>query len=513
MTGEPVRGAVIDASERAEETAAPAPSDGPCSTSPPPPRPGEGVRAKAFVAAVFLASLACAIGMLAARGRWAKPPIPGDTQDYDSIALNLAHGRGFGTWWDDPEWRAPYAANDADGLYDGILARHGAYAPTAYRPPLFPAAVAIADLMGGPRFLVWGLVHCGIVALAIALGAGLVRRLAGTGPAALFAALALVDANLRAHVLAHPYLTEGMTCLGVVVFAWTLAGVVERRTARAAAAAGIALGALVLVRTIFVLWYPLAALFVMAALLRKGGNAEAGEVHARGAHARRGSARGEPHAGASPSAPPGAPGRAAFAFAAFLAGALLVPAPWWVRNCVVLGRFMPLGTQGGINLPLGYSDVALSEGGVWKDSQRLWAPYASRFEGLDPLSEERERALFGQQLALSWMKEHPAAVPRLALLKLADLWRFALPGSQGWLVLLLALPGLALLRTRPALAGLWSLPLFQSAAVAATYGDGVRFLIPVTPVLIMLVAIGACRAMAVVGKALSEGGRGFSRPT
>ena len=48
-----------------------------------------------------------------------------------------------------------------------------------------------------------------------------------------------------------------------------------------------------------------------------------------------------------------------------LAVAIVVISPWWIRNIVVLDAFMPLGTQGGINLPMGFGPRALRSQGVW----------------------------------------------------------------------------------------------------------------------------------------------------
>src|SRR5262249_5498009 len=92
--------------------------------------------------------------------------------------------------------------------------------------------------------------------------------------------------------------------------------------------------------------------------------------------------------------------------------ACFVASPWWVRNCIVLRDFMPLGTQGGFNLPDEDSDVAVKTGGVWSGlaMRQVWAqrfddttlmPYLRR-EGFP--QERRLRELWpGGEPGFGWM--------------------------------------------------------------------------------------------------------------
>ena len=50
------------------------------------------------------------------------------------------------------------------------------------------------------------------------------------------------------------------------------------------------------------------------------------------------------------------------------------PTPWWVRNCIVLERFMPLGTQGGIGLPLAEVELHLQAGELAEAGRWLAEP-------------------------------------------------------------------------------------------------------------------------------------------
>lgn len=431
---------------------------------------------------VFGSAMIVNVATLRFIGQWSDPPIPGDTQDYDNLALNLLHARGFGFFWSDPEWRSVYEAhNDAD-LYEGILLRSGEFVPTAYRPPFLPLAIAATYALSGRSFLVWGLVNCTLVAAAVALAARLALHLAGPLPALLTAVLGLVDSNLRNHAVASPYLAEGLSALLVMLFAWSLVRLVESRTPARAAAAGAALGLLVLARGIFVFWYPPALLFVAWAILRKRGAVSSI--------------------------------RSLAALATFLAVALAIPAPWWARNCAVLGRFMPLGTQGGVNLPLGYSDIALASGGVWRPegAAAFWAPFEPGFAALPPLQAERERAIVGQRQAAEWIAAHPWKLPALAVSKLVDLWRNPFPFRFGLALAALALAALAHSFRRVPCLALWALLAFDSFGVMATYADGARFLVPVLPVLHILIGIGVWCVVVQVAAGLGAAGHSAAPP-
>ena len=85
---------------------------------------------------------------------------------------------------------------------------------------------------------------------------------------------------------------------------------------------------------------------------------------------------------------------------------------------------MPLGTQGGINLPIGYSDSALASGGVWTPdaARRFWAEHATPITELEDIRGETAKAEVGQRAALAWARSNLARLPRLMALKARDLW-------------------------------------------------------------------------------------------
>ena len=99
-----------------------------------------------------------------------------------------------------------------------------------------------------------------------------------------------------------------------------------------------------------------------------------------------------------------------------LASAVLVAAPWVVRNTLVLGAPV-LNTNGGLNLYLGNNPAATGmfvsiaktpRGGTWNELRR-------------DVGEVQASETLGME-AVRWIKEHPSAFLALALRKAAYFW-------------------------------------------------------------------------------------------
>jgi hypothetical protein len=148
---------------------------------------------------------------------------------------------------------------------------------------------------------------------------------------------------------------------------------------------GVALGGLIATRGIFVLWLPI-ALFVPRLSTSKGVKA------------------------------------LLVPKAACVLGCLLIAGPWWVRNVAVTRALMPFGTEGALNMPVGFGPRALRAEGVWHSnredgSDEMWARYQP-----DLRKFELELAKYRQRLSLRWMRGHPWDVVRL-------MWMHV-PGNQ-----------------------------------------------------------------------------------
>jgi hypothetical protein len=180
--------------------------------------------------------------------------------------------------------------------------------------------------------------------------------------------------------------------------------------------------------------------------------------------------------------------------------AIGVISPWWIRNIVVLDAFMPLGTQGGINLPMGFGPRALRHQGIWASNPGDgWPEIAA--QKLDIVTSEVMLAKHRQRLTLNWMRENPGQVLYLMQLHVTqelkpgrDFYsRWLLPAAAAGAVILWKFPGA------------WVLALIVCAnilSIAMTYSAGGRFMVPVQPLLAALiggaVVYGAGQALTLL---------------
>lgn len=404
---------------------------------------------------IFAVALATYVSRAHDSGRLANPPEPGDSHDYDAIAYNLWKLRGYGYYWSDPEYRAPYIGRSG---YRSLLSRESEYYPTAYRPPLLPVVLSAVYAVTDRNFAAWRLLNCAIFAGAVTLAAAIAAHFGGLLAAPLTAWVVLQSPQLTRY--SQMFMTEGLAALLVTLLAYLFVRNSRRPwTTRAALGCGLVLGTLLASRSIFALWILLA--FMIPPVQDASG---ARRVWL---------------------------GKAVCVLACFL-----VISPWWIRNILVTGAFMPTGTQAPLNLPMGFGPRALKYEGIWRSNPGDGTEEL-REANVNPFSMEYEVRLaqIRSGIALKWMRENPVDVLRLMWL---HVWQEVRPrGRMPWDALLPA-GCVALLffrRTRPA--GALAIMLFaQLMSVALTWGAGGRFLVPVHPLLMALVCAMAA-ALAV----------------
>jgi 4-amino-4-deoxy-L-arabinose transferase-like glycosyltransferase len=91
--------------------------------------------------------------------------------------------------------------------------------------------------------------------------------------------------------------------------------------------------------------------------------------------------------------------------------------PWWIRNAMVLGSFVPLATSSAANLYLGNNRHNLEAGVDWaRDAE---PEVVARINAL-PSELERQRAF--SKAALDYIKQNPMAFVRAAGKKFARFW-------------------------------------------------------------------------------------------
>jgi 4-amino-4-deoxy-L-arabinose transferase-like glycosyltransferase len=185
-----------------------------------------------------------------------------------------------------------------------------------------------------------------------------------------------------------------------------------------------------------------------------------------------------------------------------LAGVLLVgPAAWGLRNAIVLDEFVPLATNGGLNLLLGNSPDTTPTSGVRVDLSRYTREAARRHLG------ETARDRFYRDEAVDWILAHPRDAGVLYVGKFVNFFNFRNDlGTQGQasvttdVVLAISyLPLLALFFLRlvlwrrvPAQRGEGYLvsSLFVTALALAVFFTRVRYRVPVDQLMLGVVAVG-----------------------
>ena len=343
------------------------------------------------------------------------PSATGDEPSYDSLAWQMSLGNGFREDYDNPDFRRPYdqAATQNPELMTLIPTQAGTI---TYRPPLFPMVIAATNILFGRQL--WAIRVCNVMAMCItgALIFHFLKSHAGWTAAVLSLLLYFV-LDVRVRLYSRAILTEALAVLLTTLMTLLLIRLLSRRTLGDAILAGLVLGLSVLNRTAFLLWLPgLAAGMLLLAWLHPQGAADLKssqdlQISATAVQPRRLQTRWQ----------------SAFhilgPLAVVMGCAVLVYAPWAVRNCVVLGRFMPMGTQGMMELSAAFSDQAVNDQGVWFNLGQLGFFDSIDQPGSTRIEQELARADFSKSTAMKWISDHPGQAMMLAPMKIYHEYR------------------------------------------------------------------------------------------
>lgn len=417
------------------------------------------------------------------------PPLPhGDGPDYESIAYSLSVGSGFQFAWEDPQWQAPYRASDQSAQYTQLQRRDWP-GPTTSRPPALPFLISLVY-----RFIPRGPIAFSCVrwlsALALTIAGVLAMWLAFDWTKRIFHAsekqnhrglllcsvafgvtlgIAIIDRTIKTFM--HDFLTEPWASLGVTA---TIVALLQWTKAPAKLpwilTAGVLLGVIVLFRSIFVFWLPILVLGIAIACYKTRANEN----------------------------------RWWSSMPVFIVAFLLVVSPWWIRNCMLTGRLMPLGSQGAASLRGGYSDEALADWGNWHADAEI-AMQAK----LDNITDSGKWTASQREVALAdlatqeigdWIKSHWRDLPRLCAMRVAShwgpwrldhlLWKFS--AFVGLICVWRSDPRQGII--------LASILLADSLTIACLYETGGRFLIPLHAVLYALAGVGLAGCLALLMK-------------
>lgn len=396
--------------------------------------------------------------------RFDRPPSShGDGPDYESIAYSLSQGNGFCFSWDDPQWRKPYES-DPDARDYSQLSRTNYPGPTTSRPPLFPLMLSslyqVAE-RGPVAFSIVRSLSAIFTAMAGALATGLAVTLMRRWEAPLKAqqlagamtiALAALDRTIRTYSV--DFLTEPLAlCLTTLLVIALLQTLESKSFAKLMVAASL-FSLVILTRSIAIFWLPGIVLLIWIA------------------------------DGKWMSFRP--------FFFAFIVIALM--SPWWVRNCWVLGEWMPLGGQGAASLRGGYCDEALADWGNWHGDAEDRIQH--RLDQLKSPAEwkrpEREVALAKNASAETkeWIRTHIADLPQMVAMRLVTHWGPYWGPSLVWrLAILIGIVRILIDRRREAI-WLIGLLIVNTLAVICLYEAGGRFLVPMYGLMYCLASIG-----------------------
>ncbi|MCA9073735.1 MAG: glycosyltransferase family 39 protein [Planctomycetaceae bacterium] len=399
------------------------------------------------------------------------PGATGDEPIYDSIGWELAHGRGFRLDFQNAEFRQPYdQAAKSSELYQ--LTTESLAGTVADRPPVLPFVMSILDRTFGRQF--WGIrfVNAFCMAAVCGLLVAFVCQLTDAR-IALISGLLYVVVDTRTRFYGRTLLTEPLTTLAVAILCWLLFRMAQRPSLKQAVCIGGMLGVALLTRSQIILWTPVLLLIVFWLAFRQP-PVEPGASNERLAN--EGTRRL----------------RRAVLFTATAVGTMLMVAgPWMMRNCRVLGEFMPLGSQGWVQLSAAFGDAIWANHGVWVnlDSdgffQGVTQPGMTRLESEVVLAHESRRR------AMEWIAANPGKAVALAPMKVFQEFR---PRTiPQWTILTLSIMGTILSlrddRTRILLGVIASC----CVAIALTWSVEGRFIVPLLFAQHALIGLGMNR--------------------
>ena len=414
-----------------------------------------------FLGVVTVAIFALFATQAARSGRLPGPPrnTTADETDYDNIAVQIRAAGVFGINYDEPIYFAPYERAEAAGLIPpGFRERVSGQliGLTTYRPPVIPALLALtfgSDL-SARRYDRFRLINYAAAAITVGAVGWVTRR--AIGATAALIGMGLIFHIVRLQSQATTIMTESLCGMLVSVALGVLVLGLPRWPIRSACCLGLIWAAAILTRTALIFWVPPITLGIGCVTWRFAPRIKRGWL------------------------------RALAPVAWFLSVTVAGLTPWAIRNCLVLQAFMPLGCQGFVELPAGFSDEAVRNEGIWTPLAR--STQQSSFSRLPDY--ERSAAEEGRERTLSWIRRNPAKLPRLTLLKVWNEWK---PSSTAMsFALFAAVIGFGSYRRTPFAWACLALLAGDLLMIMATWSvDGNRFIYPALAAFYSLAGAGA----------------------
>lgn len=363
----------------------------------------------------------------------------------------------------------------------------GSRGPTAYFPPGYPYALALADLLdghsAGHRAALPGerLENAALGTVTVGLVGLVALEMCGTGVALAALVLAAIDPVLIE--LSGVLVAENLLVVLELAAVWAaLRARGSPHPWRWIAGAGILTGLATLTHENgAVLLLPVAVAAVRAAQAEPAGDAT---------RARRGGSR-----------------RALGAVALLLICTAAAIAPWTARNALQLHRFVPVADETGITLRGTYNPTSAADRSIPYKWRLFW--FVAADQGIrhraGTMSEETLSSVL-EHRALSYIARHPSAPLNAGIDNLARM--FELEGTVAWqasaravdlpvddarigviafyALCLLSLAGLATRAARAAPRWPWAVPVLFALSVVFVNVETPRFREPIDPFLLVL---------------------------
>jgi 4-amino-4-deoxy-L-arabinose transferase-like glycosyltransferase len=403
------------------------------------------LRSPLFLTLIFAAALLLRLGAAVALRDIHAGPSPSfgaDPVEFDQLARHLAAG-------------------------DGYVNESGT--PTAFRAPGFPLFLALLYRVVGPHYPIVYVTLCVMGAVACLLTYFIARELLEEKAARWSALLACVY---------FPHIYFSTLLLSENLFILTLGALLilflrhlRTRSALMLIAAGVALGACILIRPFALLLLPLFAMVLL--------------VHGARLFSRR-----------------------IVDVTLLAACCALIVAPWTIRNCHSLGHAVLVASNGGSTFYGGNNDIVAARSraiGTWVSTRKLPGR-----DAVDAMPDEPSHDKLEWQLGRQWLREHPSKIP---LLMSAKAVRLVLPDVDsrnrkyvalnlaGYtpFMLLMGLGILRCLRMRELRSSKWVVihgVALATLLTALIFWGSPRFRDANLPVLMIYSALGLCRPSA-----------------
>jgi 4-amino-4-deoxy-L-arabinose transferase-like glycosyltransferase len=397
------------------------------------------------------------------------PGPTGDEPSYDNIGWNLSHGQGYAEGSLDEDFLKPYSGAARQPLPGATSEAQ----LVAYRPPLFPFLLSGLNRLFGRQF--WAVRTMNVIAMAATAGL-LVWYLAKTQKlttAAIgFVLFLIVDTRTRLY--GRAILTEATATLLMSIVTLLFIKMTSRKGYAWPTMLGGVFGILILDRSMFVLWIPMMTLAVL--LLPPHSKSSDAPMHRQ----------------------------RLLQTVFWLIALTAVLLPWAIRNITVLDRFMPMGTQGMMQLSAGFSDQAVVRQGVWNREAEDAVGESIDTAGLTRLETEVAVADESRRRAFAWIRNHPI---RAIVLGGHKCWQEYRPRSTTeWLIACFAVLGAVTSIHQRDTQHLLLLHLINATTIAATWSVEGRFVVPLLLSIHILAAQGAANLLTPVTRRLQPTG-------